>query len=195
MYGTGEGHIEQVQVVHRVLQVLVLVVVLVDGAHHLLLAVVDGRNGERVERRLVGFAPQDVGHLKAPVAEGNQHVAELQSLRLVYRQDAHAAGLVALDGLPADGRFPLADKGVDIGGIVLRKLVQLVVECAEIRTLVVQTLQIEDGVQPLGQFVERQLQELRSLSGKRGRQQVVKGLVAYQQILFGTRVAQHRTVI
>ena len=77
----------------------------------------------------------------------------------------------------------------------MRKLVQLVVECAEIRTLVVQALQIEDGIQPLGQFVERQLQELRSLSGKRGRQQVVKGLVAYQQILFGTRVAQHRTVI
>ena len=43
--GTREGDVEQIEVVDGVLQVLVQIVFLVDGSHHLLLTVVDGGDG------------------------------------------------------------------------------------------------------------------------------------------------------
>ena len=79
---------------------LLQVVALVDGALHLFLAVVDGHDGEVVERLYRRLAPEDVAaFLQWPVAEGNNDVVVLQSLRLVDGEDAYAAGLVALDGL------------------------------------------------------------------------------------------------
>ena len=79
---TGEGHVEQVEVVDNVLQVLMVVVGLVDGARHAFLAVVDGYEGQLAEGRLLGVAPENVAALlfKLPVAEGNDDMIELQSL-------------------------------------------------------------------------------------------------------------------
>ena len=82
-------------------------------------------------------------------------MAELQSLTLVDGQNAHAMRAVALNGLAADGLVPLADKGVNVRRVVLCKLIQLVVEGAEIRALVVQKTQLEDVTQPFHQLVER----------------------------------------
>ena len=55
--GTGKGYIEQIQVVYRVLQVLIKVGRLVDGALHLLLAIINRGYGQCVKRLNTGFAP------------------------------------------------------------------------------------------------------------------------------------------
>ena len=47
--GTGKGDVEQVEVVDSILQMFMAVVCLEDGAHHLLLTVVDGDDGKVVE--------------------------------------------------------------------------------------------------------------------------------------------------
>ena len=52
-------------------------------------------------------------------------------------QDAYAVVHIALDSFATDGLVPFVYKGVNIRRIVLRKLVQLVVEGADICTLLV----------------------------------------------------------
>ena len=47
--GTGEGYVEQIEVVDGILQMFMAVVCLEDGAHHLFLTVVDGYDGKLVE--------------------------------------------------------------------------------------------------------------------------------------------------
>ena len=93
--------------------------------------------------------------LQPPVAVGNDDVLELQALALVDGEDADAVRLGALDGLGADGLLPFADEGGDVGRLVLREFVQLVVEGADVGTLLVEPLELEDAVKPFGQFVER----------------------------------------
>ena len=83
MGGTCKGYIQQVEVIYNILQMFVEVVVLIDGASHLTAAEVDRCDGQCVERCFVGFAPQNVGHFQAPVAEGNEDMRELQTLTLV----------------------------------------------------------------------------------------------------------------
>ena len=73
-------------------------------------------------------------------------MVELQALALVNGKDADAVVYVALYRFAANGLVPLAHKGVDICGVILRKLVQLVVESTDVGTLLVQTLKVEDGV-------------------------------------------------
>ena len=60
MSGTGEGHVEQVEIVDGVLQVFLMVVVLVDGARHLLLVVVDRHDGQGIERLFLRLTPEDI---------------------------------------------------------------------------------------------------------------------------------------
>ena len=131
---------------------LVQVVVFVDGAAHLLLAIVDGGNGQGIERRLLRLAPQHVGMLQPPVAEGDDDVVKLQPLALVDGQDAYAVALGTLDGLGTDGLLPFADKSVDVGGVVLCKLVQLVVEGADVGALLMETVEVEDLIEVLCQL-------------------------------------------
>ena len=85
---------------------------------------------------------------KTPVTERNKDVVELQAFALVDGENADAVSLAALDGLAADGFFPFVDESVNIRGIVLRKLVQLVEESADIGTLLVKPLQFEYFMQP-----------------------------------------------
>ena len=117
---TGEGYVEQVEVVDGVLQVLVAVVGLKDGAHHLFLTIVDGYDGEVVEGFLRGLAPEDVAaFLQLPVAEGTDNMLVLQAFRLMNREDAYSVGLVALDGLGAERLVPLVEEGSDVGGVLV----------------------------------------------------------------------------
>ena len=122
MGSTCKGHVEQVQVVHRILQVLVQIVVLIDGASHLFLAIVDGNQRQGTERFLMGLAPQDIGHLQTPVGIRDDDIVELQSFTLMNCQDADTIRLCTLYGLGTNGLVPLADKRVDIRCIVLAEL-------------------------------------------------------------------------
>ena len=72
---------------------------------------------------------------------------KLQSLTFVDRKNAYAVGGVALDGLAADGLFPLVDEGVDVRCVVLHKLVQLVIEGTQVGTLLIEAFQLEDGIE------------------------------------------------
>ena len=62
---------------------------------------------------------------------------EFQSFTFMNGQDAYSVAYIALDSLATDSFVPFAYEGVNIRRIVLRKLVQLVVEGADIRTLLV----------------------------------------------------------
>ena len=93
-------------------------------------------------------------------------MAELQALALMNRQDAHTIGDIALDGLRTDGLVPLAHEGIDVGGIILCELVQLVVEGAHIGALLVESMELEDAEESLNEFVERHLQQLGSMQGE-----------------------------
>ena len=169
--GAGEGNVEQVEVVDDVLQVLVLVVGLVDGARHALLAIVDGDEGKGVEGLGRRTAPQDVAALllQLPVAEGTDDVVELQALGLVDADEADAAELVALDGLGGDGGFPLLEEAFDIGGVVGGEVGQLVVERTDIGALAVEAIETEKGEETLHQFVERQFEQRRGVVEKERR--------------------------
>ena len=66
--GTGEGHIEQVHVVHTVLQMFIQVIFLVDSAHHAPLAEVYGYQRQLVEGSFGGCTPyRAAGNLQPPV--------------------------------------------------------------------------------------------------------------------------------
>ena len=64
--------------------------------------------------------------------------------------------LVALDGFATEVFFPLAKKGVDVGAVFADVTGEVVVEGTDIGTLFLKTLQLEDGVEFLDEFVERQ---------------------------------------
>ena len=192
---TREGYIQQVQVIHRVLQVLIQEGLLIDGASHLFPAIVDGCYRQGIERRCGGFAPQDVGHLQFPVAEGDDDMIELQSFTFVNGQDADAAVRIALYGLAANGFFPFADKGIDVRRVVLRKLVQLVVERTDIGTLFIQVLKTEDGIQAFYEFEERQLLQFLSMLDECFGQEFVKLPVLDEQFLLGNVFAEDGKVV
>ena len=80
--GTGKGDVEQVEVVDSILQMFMAVVCLEDGAHHLLLTVVDGDDGKVVEGGFRWLAPEDVTALllQLPVTERNDDMLVLQPL-------------------------------------------------------------------------------------------------------------------
>ena len=79
--GSGKGHVEQIEVIYRGLQVLLQVVGLVDGAHHVFLTIVDGGDGQIAEGRLGGSTPEHIARMfQGPVAEGTDDMGELQSL-------------------------------------------------------------------------------------------------------------------
>ena len=118
--GSREGDVEQIEVVDGVLQVLVQIVFLVDGTHHLLLTVVDGGDGQVAEGLLGGSTPEDVATaLDGPVAEGDDDMIVLEALRLMDAEDAHTLVLVALDGLAAEGFVPLAEEVADVGSVLV----------------------------------------------------------------------------
>ena len=70
--------------------------------------------------------------------------------------------------LPPESKRVLkfADEGVDIGRVVLHKLVQLVVESTQVSALLVETLQLEDGIETLHEFVERHLEQFLHVADK-----------------------------
>ena len=59
-------------------------------------------------------------------------MVELQTLALVDREDTDAVGGRILDGLAANGFLPFADKGINVGAVVEREFVQLVVEGTDV---------------------------------------------------------------
>ena len=128
-----------------------------DGAHHLFLTEVHRNDRQRIEGCLGGLAPKNVCMFKTPVTERNKDAVELQAFTLVDGENADAVSLAALDGLAADGFFPFVDESVNIRGIVLRKLVQLVVESADVGSLLVKPLQLENVMQSFRQLVDGQL--------------------------------------
>ena len=153
--GSREGDVEQIEVVDGVLQVLVQIVFLVDGTHHLLLTVVDGGDGQVAEGRLGGSTPEDVATaLDGPVAEGDDDVIVLEAFRLMDAEDAHTLVLIALDGLAAEGFVPLAEEVADVGSVLVDIVGKTVVEGADVGTLGVETLEAEDGLKTLYDVVE-----------------------------------------
>ena len=115
---------------------------------------------------------------------------ELQSFTFMNGQDADAAVRIALYGLVANSFFPFADKGIDIRRVVLRKLVQLVVESTDIGTLFVKVLKTEDGIQAFYKFKERQLLQFFEMADVGFGQQVVKLAVFDEQLLLSYGLAE-----
>ena len=124
------------------------VVFLIDGAHHLLLTVVDGGYGQVAEGLLLGYAPDGVAALllELPVAEGTDDIVILQAFRLMDGEDADTVGLVALYGLAAETVIPLCEEGVDVGSVLADIFGELVIEGEDIGTLVVALFETEDGM-------------------------------------------------
>ena len=168
---------------------------LVDGACHLLLAVVHRHDGQRVERGLLGLAPQDVAVLQLPVAIGDDDVVVFETLALVDRENADAVLFAVLDGLTAERLLPLGHKGVDVSAVFLRKLVQLVVEGTDIRTLFVEQVELEYSIDALGQFIQRQPQQLVSVLDVCLGQQLVERLVLDEQLVLGHVATQYGPLV
>ena len=63
-------------------------------------------------------------------------MVELQTLALVDGEDADAVGSCVLNGLATDGFIPFTDKGINVGAVVERELVQLVVEGTDVGTFI-----------------------------------------------------------
>ena len=81
--------------------------------------------------------------LKTPVAERNDDIVEFEALTLVDREDADAVGGDALDSFATDGLLPFRNKGIDVCAVVEGKLVELVVEHADICTFCFKPFQLE----------------------------------------------------
>ena len=69
-------------------------------------------------------------------------------------EDAHASGLVALDGLAAECLIPFGEEGADVSGILIDVVHELVVEGTDIGTLVSEAFKAEDGVEAFCEVVE-----------------------------------------
>ena len=158
MGGTCESHVEQVQVVDRILKVLLKVVGLIDRTHHLLLTIVDRRDRQIAERRLLRTAPEDITALllQLPVTKRTDHMVELQSLRLMDRDQTDAIDHVALDRLATERLIPFIQERVDVRRVLVDKRCQLVIEGTYIGTLILERLQVEDGIETLCEIIERQ---------------------------------------
>ena len=61
--GSRKRYVEQVQIVNGVLQVFLQIVAFIDRPHHVLLTIVDGRDGKIVEGRLCRTAPKHIARL------------------------------------------------------------------------------------------------------------------------------------
>ena len=84
-------------------------------------AIVNRHQGQLVVRFFLWLAPDDIGALKNPVAEGHDDIVVLKSLALVDRQYAHTVDLVASYVFVAKGSVPFVYEGVDVGSGVCGK--------------------------------------------------------------------------
>ena len=108
---TGKCNIEQVHVVHDILQVLLLIVFFVDGVLHLFLGESHGNDWQLV----VGIfcfllAPDNIIFLQFPIAERNDDMVEFQTFAFVNREYPDAVDLIALDGFFMVGVVPFLQK-------------------------------------------------------------------------------------
>ena len=97
------------------------IVFLIDGAQHLILAVVHWGDGQVTEGLFLWLTPQEVTTLllQLPVTERTDHIVIFQSFRLMDREDPHAVGLLTLDRLATETLIPCCQEGVDIGGVLI----------------------------------------------------------------------------
>ena len=101
---------------------------------------------------------EQVAMFESPVAERNDDMVELKALALMNGEYADAVGDNTLNCLAANAFFPLTNKSIDIRAVVECKLIQLVVERADISALFFETFQLEDFEETFCQFVERQVE-------------------------------------
>ena len=85
-------------------------------------------------------------------------MVEFQTLALVDGENADAVGGSILDGLAANSFLPFMDKGINVGAVVEREFVQLVVEGTNVGALLFQTVELEDMEKTFSQFVEWQME-------------------------------------
>ena len=78
----------------------VLVVVFINGPHHLLLAIINRHDGQIIEWCFIRSAPKDITLLfQLPVAERDDDMSKLQTFRLVDGYQAYTVNFVTLNGL------------------------------------------------------------------------------------------------
>ena len=73
-------------------------------------------------------------------------------------EDADAVGGRILDGFAANGFLPFKDEGINVGAVVEREFVQLVVEGTDVGALLFLTVELEDMKETFSQFVEWQME-------------------------------------
>ena len=84
---------------------------------------------------------------------------ELQSLRLMDRDQTDAIDHIALDCLATERLIPFIQERVDVRRVLIDKRCQLVIEGTDIGTLILERLQLEDGIETLCEIIERQRQQ------------------------------------
>ena len=106
-------------------------------------------------------------------------------------EDAHALGLIALDGLLADCLIPLIEEGEDVGRILADIGSQLVEEGADIGTLLAEPFEGEDIVESLDEIVKgHSCQLLAMIAESFGQARVEIDSREQQPIVFGG-LSQH----
>lgn len=97
MTGSGECHIEQVQIIYNVLQMLVMVVIFIDASFHLFGTEIYRNQRQFVVRSFLRGTPDGIGFLQLPVAVWHDDMVEFQSLTLVDGDESDTLDAVTMD--------------------------------------------------------------------------------------------------
>ena len=147
--GTGEGYIQQVQVIYPQLQAFVQIVCTVYGLCHC---------GGIVHRHqadgIIRFFRRDTPYqlvvglvFQLPVAEGNQYGMEFQSFGFVDGEYAYTVRFTTGNGFAAKGFVPVADEAGQFGRIALQILRHSIEEGEEVGILLFNAAHAEDAEQ------------------------------------------------
>ena len=135
MTGSGECHIEQIQIIYDVLQMLVMVVIFIDASFHLFGTEIYRNQRQFVVRSFLRGTPDGVGFLQLPVAVWHDDMIEFQSLTLVDGDESDALDAVTMDAFFVEIVFPFLEKRLDVAAVVCQEGIQLVVEGTHVGTL------------------------------------------------------------
>ena len=154
---TGEGNIEQIQVIHPKLQAFVQVIIPVDRFRHLC-GIINGKDIQPIERGHLRGTPHKLTVrlvLQLPVAERKKYRMELQSFGFVYGEDADALHLAAWNRLAAQRFVPITDESVELGRITLQIICHCIEKGEQVSVLIADAVHLEDTEKFLQKFVER----------------------------------------
>ena len=166
MAGTGKGNIQQVQIIHYILQMLMMIIRFIDRLHHGFCIEVYRYEGQFIEWLFLWLTPDSIHFFQFPVAERHDYIIKFQSFTLMDSDKSDSVNSITMNTFLMNGIVPFLEKGIYIAAVVYQIFVHPVIEGTDISALFLHILYLihpQGSIKNLCKLKERFFQQGRTL--------------------------------